>query len=58
MTQRIKLDTNKYTEKISVLHHMLIYAMRCKQTTDMQNVKTLRKLVDQFESLYFEKEKD
>jgi len=58
MTQRIKLDADKYTEKVSVLHHMLIYAMRCKQTTDMENVKTLRKLVDQFEALYFEKDKN
>ncbi len=57
MTQRIKLDADKYTEKISVLHHMLIFAMRCKQTTDTDNVEKLRTLVDQFESLYFGKEK-
>lgn len=55
MTQRIKLDADKYTEKISVLHHMLIYAMKCKQTTDKDNVEKLRKLVDHFETLYLGK---
>jgi len=57
MTQRVGLDAEKYTEKVSLLHHMLIFAMKCKQTTDLDNVEKLRKLVDQFESLYFEKEK-
>lgn len=58
MTQRIKLDAEKYTEKVSVLHHMLIFAMKCKQTTDIDNVEKLRKLVDQFESLYIGEEKN
>lgn len=57
MTQRIGLDADKYSEKISLLHHMLIFAMKCKQTTDLDYIEKLRKTVDQFESLYFEKEK-
>ena len=57
MTQRIALDAEKYSEKISLLHHMLIFAMKCKQTTDLDNVAKLRKIVDQFESLYFANEK-
>ncbi len=56
MTQRISLDAEKYMEKISLLHHMLVFAMKCKQTTDLDNVQNLRKIVDQFESLYFGKE--
>ncbi|MFP4226031.1 MAG: superoxide dismutase [Ni] [Desulfobacterales bacterium] len=57
MTQRIGLDADKYTEKVSLLHHMLIFAMKCKQTTDVDYIEKLRKSVDQFESLYFDKEK-
>jgi nickel superoxide dismutase len=55
MTQRISPDTANYQKKIGLLHQMLIYAMKCKQTTDLKNVDSLRDLVDQFESLYFDK---
>ncbi len=54
MTQRIKLAAKDYQKKISVLHHMLVYAMRCKQTTDLSNIESLRKLIKQFRELYFE----
>jgi nickel superoxide dismutase len=53
MTQRIKPDTKKYSEKLTVLHKMLIAAMKCKQTTDLANVNTLRSLLKEFEILYF-----
>lgn len=53
MTQRIKPDAKKYSEKLAVLHKMLIYAMKCKQTTDVDNVSTLRSLLKEFETLYF-----
>ena len=55
MTQRIKFDTNDYDKKLSILHHMLVYTMKCKQTTDKANVEALRKLVEEFSSLYFKK---
>ena len=55
MTQRIKPDTEKYAEKISVLHQMLLAAMKCKQTTDPAHVHTLRSLLKEFEILYFGK---
>ena len=42
MTQRIKSDAEKYAEKLMVLHELLVYAMKCKQTTDLNNVKLLR----------------
>ncbi len=53
MIQRIKPDTDKYEEKITVLHKMLVAAMKCKQTTDLSHVETLRSLLKTFESLYF-----
>ena len=53
MTQRIKPDTDKYTQKITLLHRMLISAMECKQTTDVAHIETLRSLLKDFEMLYF-----
>ena len=52
MTQRIKPDAQKYQEKLRVLHHMLIYAMKCKQTTDLANTEKLKSLLKEFEILY------
>jgi nickel superoxide dismutase len=53
MTQRIKPDAKKYSQKLAALHKMLIYAMKCKQTTDAAHVSTLRSLLKEFETLYF-----
>lgn len=53
MTQRIAMDDDKYAEKIELLHTMLVHAMKCKQTVDLHYVKKLRKVVDEFEALYF-----
>ena len=52
MTQRIKPTADKYVEKLKLLHGMLIYAMKCKQTTDPVNVEKLRSLLKEFETLY------
>ncbi|CAB1078933.1 hypothetical protein D1AOALGA4SA_6652 [Olavius algarvensis Delta 1 endosymbiont] len=53
MTQRIKPDQPKYPAKLTVLHKMLITAMKCKQTTDLAHVNDLRKYLKEFEILYF-----
>ena len=53
MTQRIKPDSKKYSEKIELLHKMLLAAMKCKQTIDPTHVTTLRSLLKEFEILYF-----
>ena len=53
MTQRIKLDTENYTKKLTLLHKMLLYAMKCKQTTDLSHISTLRSLLKEFHDLYF-----
>ena len=59
MAQRVKLpekgDTNaynKYVKELTLLHPMLIYAMKSKQTTDLANVQQLRSLLDEFHKLY------
>jgi len=53
MTQRIKLDAKDYDKKITALHKMLIFSMKCKQTIDLANVEKLRTAAQEFEKLYF-----
>jgi nickel superoxide dismutase len=53
MTQRISLDADKYNEKLTLLHKMLVFSMKCKQTTDLSHVATLRSLLQEFQGLYF-----
>jgi nickel superoxide dismutase len=53
LTQRIKPDNKDYTRQLELLHQMLVYAMKCKQTTNLENTTQLKELVDSFEKLYF-----
>jgi len=53
MTQRIKLDAKDYSEKLALLHKMLVYAMKCKQTTDLSHTAALQSLLKEFQGLYF-----
>jgi nickel superoxide dismutase len=59
MTQRVKLPEkgntkayDKYVKELTLLHPMLIYAMKSKQTTDLANVQELRSLLNEFHKLY------
>ncbi|MFH1932812.1 MAG: superoxide dismutase [Ni] [Pseudomonadota bacterium] len=54
MTQRIKPDTKNYSQKLALLHKMLIYSMTCKQTTDLSHITMMRSLLKEFQTLYFE----
>jgi nickel superoxide dismutase len=61
MTQRItpvKMDDKdayaKYKKELMLLHEMLVYAMKCKQTTDLANVKKLRNALEEFKESYFD----
>jgi len=63
MTQRIKLvdesdkeSMEKYEKEIFLLHKMLIFAMKTKQTTELKYCDKLQELVDDFYSIYFTKE--
>ena len=62
LTQRIKsIDSGdeqaakKYVEKLALCHQILVYAMKAKQTTDLDNVKKLTSLVGEFKKVYFAK---
>jgi nickel superoxide dismutase len=41
-----------YLKKVELLHNMLVYAMKCKQTTDPGNTAKLTELVKEFHDLY------
>ena len=63
MTQRIKTvdgtdkaALEKYQKEVTLLHEMLVYAMKTKQGTDLANVEKLKQLVDSFYDIYFTEE--
>lgn len=60
MSQRIKPVSKsdgkayaEYVHKLTLLHEMLIYSMKAKQTTDLSNVEKLRALLKEFKTAYF-----
>jgi nickel superoxide dismutase len=64
MAQRIKPPTdhadeaamNDYVNKLTLLHAIQIHAMKAKQSTDLEEIATLRGLVAKFRVAYFGKE--
>ena len=58
LTQRIKIPSQEneeqeaYRDKLALLHQMLVYAMKCKQTTDSANADKLRELAQEFKQAY------
>ena len=62
MTQRLKPSEGAdeatraaYLKKLTLLHGMLVTAMKTKQTTDLQHVETLKKMTSDFYEAYFGK---
>lgn len=52
LAQRIKPDADNYAKKVELLHHIIVYSMKAKQTIDGEAVKTLSAKLDEFEKLY------
>jgi nickel superoxide dismutase len=62
LAQRIKpADKSKenayklYIERLTLLHEMLFYSMKAKQTTDLKNVEKLREVLVEFRTAYLDK---
>ena len=60
--QRIKLTDPedkvvyaKYQKHLGLLHQMLVYSMKAKQTTDQMYIDKLRKAIHNFEDAYYHK---
>jgi nickel superoxide dismutase len=65
MAQRVTLPPqgdveayNEYVRKLVLLHEMLVYAMKTKQTTDLADVEKLRSSLGKFQEAYFGKTAD
>lgn len=43
----------KYTTHLTLLHEMLVYTMKSKQTTDLKYIEKMRKTLNKFEEAYF-----
>ena len=59
MAQRVKIPpagdakaNGAYVKKLTLLHQMLVYSMKAKQTTDLSNVDKLRHLLEDFRKAY------
>ncbi len=59
LKQRIKMkpqgdaEYQKYVDMTLSAHTMLVYSMKCKQSTDRENVQKLREELGRFYKLYF-----
>ena len=60
MAQRIKpvdktdaVHYELYVKKLTLLHEMLLYSMKAKQTTDLSYVEKLRGFLSEFRKAYF-----
>jgi nickel superoxide dismutase len=42
----------KYLEQLTLLHGMVVHAMKAKQTTDLVHIEKLRVLLGEFKTLY------
>ncbi len=54
MTQRIKPDTKNYSQKLILLHKILLSSMKCKQQADLVHIHALKSLLKEFQALYFQ----
>ena len=61
ITQRVKLPEvtegeayDKYVRQLSLLHELIVYSMKAKQTTDTAYVEKMRASLANFEEVYFE----
>ena len=64
MAQRVKLPEKGdakahelYVKKLTLLHEMLVYSMKAKQSTDNANVEKLKSLLGAFHEVYYGKDK-
>ena len=56
LAQRVKLDADHYAEKIELLHHIIVFSMKSKQSTGTDATKVLSEKVAAFKELYLHHE--
>ena len=60
LAQRVKLpeagaDKKAYLNHLELLHQITVYAMKCKQSTDLANVAALKKSLAEYKAAFFKK---
>ncbi len=45
---------HKYLKEITLLHRIMVHAMKAKQSTDLEQVATLRRLIGEFKASYLD----
>ncbi len=60
LTQRVKFAEptekdkyKKYINQLTFLHHLIVYSMKAKQSTDLNNITELNNAIARFEKAYF-----
>lgn len=53
LAQRIRLGTNRYDDKLRLIHMIITDAMQCKQTVNTDNATLLAQHIEEFKDLYF-----
>ncbi len=59
LAQRVKITPTddpkygNYVKSLELLHQMIVYAMKTKQTTDLENVEKLKNSTLEYKKLYF-----
>lgn len=54
LAQRIKSDADHYADKLEVLHGIIVYSMKSKQSVEAEPVETLSKKLAEFKELYLD----
>ncbi len=53
LAQRIKEGMDHYEDNLKTLHQIIVYSMKCKQTTDIKNAEKLKEAIHNLEHTYF-----
>jgi len=53
LAQRIKEGMDNYETNLKTLHQIIVYSMKCKQTTDVANAQKLNEAIHALEHTYF-----
>lgn len=52
LAQRIALETNQYEDKVELLHQIIVYAMKSKQSADSEPTEILSAKISTLKELY------
>jgi nickel superoxide dismutase len=60
LAQRVKpvdsedeIELHVYSTQLELVHQLILYAMKAKQTTDVKHIEKLRTVLSDFERVYF-----